>query len=514
MDEFIKNFKKRKEEICQGGGLEKIEKQHRKGKLTARERIDSLLDNNSFQEIDMFVEHHAQQQGMKDKKVPGEGVVTGRGTINGRRVYIYAQDFTVMGGSLGEMHARKIVKVMDMAQKSGVPIIGLNDSGGARIQEGVNALAGYGEIFKRNTLNSGVIPQISVILGPCAGGAVYSPAITDFIFMVNDMSKMFITGPQVIKSVTGEEVTFEELGGAMTHNRQSGVASFFANDEEECFTQIRELLSYIPNNNLESPLVKECYDPIDRIEKELRNIVPLKPNKTYDIKDVINLIIDEREFMEVQPYFAQNVVVGFGRIGGRSIGIIANQPRHKAGCLDIDSSDKATRFIRFCDAFNIPLLTLVDVPGYLPGVEQEYGGVIRHGAKLLYAYSEANVPKITVILRKAYGGAYIAMNSKHLGADYVFAWPNVEIAVMGPQGAVDIIYRKEIENADDPEKKRQEKIKEYRKDFSNPYRAAANGYIDDIICPEKTRIHIIDGLESMISKREERKVKKHGNIPM
>lgn len=513
-NDLINELEKRSEKIEAGGGEEKIEKQHNKGKNTARERIDFLLDDGSFQEIGKFVEHHAQSLGMQDRDIPGEGVVTGKGTINGRTVFVYAQDFTAMGGSLGEMHASKITKVMDMAQKAGVPLIGLNDSGGARIQEGVNALKGYGEIFKRNTHNSGVIPQISVILGPCAGGAVYSPAITDFVFMVDKTSKMFITGPQVIKSVTGEEVTAEELGGGMTHNEVSGVASFLADDEEQCFAQIRRLMSYIPSNNLETPPKTECNDPVDRVEEKLKDVVPLKQNKPYDVTNVIDLIIDNDSFMEVQPYFAKNIVVGFGRLNGRSIGIIANQPQFKAGCLDIDSSDKASRFIRFCDAFNIPILTLTDVPGYLPGVEQEYGGVIRHGAKLLYAYSEANVPKINVILRKAYGGAYIGMNSRHLGADYVFAWPNAEIAVMGPRGAANIIYRREIKNADNPEEKRQEKIDEYKENFANPYRAAADGYIDDVIKPENTRYQIINSLEAMINKREDRIAKKHGNMPV
>ncbi len=514
MEDKIKELKKHCQKIKQGGGNKKIETQHNKGKLTARERIDTLLDEGSFQEIDMFVKHHSQSLGMDKKEVPADGVITGHGKIGGRRVFIYAQDFTAMGGSLGEMHAKKICKVMDMARKAGVPVIGLNDSGGARIQEGVSALAGYGEIFRRNSLNSGVIPQISVILGPCAGGAVYSPALTDFVFMVDKTSKMFITGPQVIKSVTGEEVSAEELGGGMTHSKVSGVASFLDYDEESCFDQVRRLISYIPSNNLESPPVVESKNQADRNEGELKQLVPAKQNKPYNIKDVIDLVVDRSSFFEVQPYFAQNIVVGFGRMKGRSIGIIANQPMHKAGCLDINSSDKAARFIRFCDSYNIPLLTLTDVPGYLPGVEQEYGGVIRHGAKLLYAYSEASVPKINIILRKAYGGAYIAMSSSHLGSDYVFAWPNSEIAVMGPRGAANIIFKKEIREAANPQKKRQEKIKEYRENFANPYRAAAEGYIDDVIEPETTRAKIIGALEVMISKREDRPQKKHGNMPV
>jgi len=420
----IKELEEKKGKIALGGGDKKIKKQHSKGKLTARERIDMLFDDGSFQEIGMFVEHHSQDLGMDQKKIPADGVITGQGTINGRSIYIFAQDFTAMGGSLGEMHAKKIWKVMDLAQKAGAPIIGLNDSGGARIQEGVNSLSGYGGIFKRNTKNSGVIPQISVILGPCAGGAVYSPALTDFVFMVEKTSKMFITGPQVVKSVTGEEVSAEELGGGSTHNEVSGVAHFLADSEEKSFQQIKRLISFIPDNNLEGPPIVETEDPPERIEEQLKDIVPIQPNKVYDVRDVIKRVIDDKYFFEVQPYFAQNIVIGFGRLNGRSVGIIANQPKIKAGCLDIDSSDKAAYFVRFCDSFNIPILTFTDVPGYLPGVQQEYGGVIRHGAKLLYAYSEATVPKLTVILRKAYGGAYIAMNSRHLGADYVFAWPN------------------------------------------------------------------------------------------
>lgn len=514
MKEKIEELQRRQEKIKLGGGEERIKKQHEKGKLTARERIDALLDEGSFQEIGMFVEHHARGLGMEDKEIPADGVITGQGTIDGRNVFIYAQDFTAMGGSLGEMHAKKIWKVMDLAKKAGAPIIGLNDSGGARIQEGVGSLAGYGGIFLRNTLNSGVIPQLSVIMGPCAGGAVYSPALTDFVFMVNNTSKMFITGPQVIKSVTGEEVTAEELGGGLTHNQISGVAHFLASNEQETFAQIRKLLSFIPNNNLEGPPVVECTDPLDRVEEQLRDIVPDNPNKPYDVRDVIELVVDNGDFFEVQQLFARNIVIGFARLGGRSVGIIANQPMYKAGCLDIDSSDKAARFIRFCDSFNIPLMTFTDVPGYLPGVDQEYGGVIRHGAKLLYAYSEASVPKINVILRKAYGGAYIAMSSRHLGADYVFAWPTAEIAVMGPEGAANIIFRKEIKAAENPDEKRREKVQEYRDSFANPYRAAADGYVDDVILPENTRPRLIAALESVLGKREERPRKKHGNIPV
>lgn len=514
MKDKIQELEKKREKISKGGGEKRIEKQHKKNKLTARERIDKLFDDGSFNEIGMFVEHHSQDLGMDEKELPADGVITGQGTIDQRTVYVYAQDFTTMGGSLGEMHAKKICKVMDLAKKSGAPFIALLDSGGARIQEGVNSLKGYGEIFRRNTENSGVIPQISVILGPCAGGAVYSPAITDFIFMVDHTSKMFITGPQVVKSVTGEEVSAEDLGGGSTHNQVSGVAHFLADNEEHSFEQIKKLISFIPNNNLEGAPVIEIEDPPERIEEELKEIVPVNPNKAYDIRDVIKKIVDNKDFFEVHKYFAKNIVVGFARLNGRSVGIIANQPNFKAGTLDIDASDKAARFIRFCDSFNIPILSLTDVPGYLPGVEQEYGGVIRHGAKLLYAYSEATVPMINVILRKAYGGAYIAMSSGHLGADYVFAWPNAEIAVMGPQGAANIIFRKEIKKADDSGKKRQEKIEEYRENFANPYRAAAEGYVDDIIDPSQTRPRIIMALESIINKKEDRPNRKHGNIPL
>ncbi|MBS3810292.1 MAG: methylmalonyl-CoA carboxyltransferase [Halanaerobiales bacterium] len=514
MKDKIQELEKKREKISKGGGEKRIEKQHKKNKLTARERIDKLFDDGSFNEIGMFVEHHSQDLGMDEKELPADGVITGQGTIDQRTVYVYAQDFTTMGGSLGEMHAKKICKVMDLAKKSGAPFIALLDSGGARIQEGVNSLKGYGEIFRRNTENSGVIPQISVILGPCAGGAVYSPAITDFIFMVDHTSKMFITGPQVVKSVTGEEVSAEDLGGGSTHNQVSGVAHFLADNEEHSFEQIKKLISFIPNNNLEGAPVIEIEDPPERIEEELKEIVPVNPNKAYDIRDVIEKIVDNKDFFEVHKYFAKNIVVGFARLNGRSVGIIANQPNFKAGTLDIDASDKAARFIRFCDSFNIPILSLTDVPGYLPGVEQEYGGVIRHGAKLLYAYSEATVPMINVILRKAYGGAYIAMSSGHLGADYVFAWPNAEIAVMGPQGAANIIFRKEIKKADDSGKKRQEKIEEYRENFANPYRAAAEGYVDDIIDPSQTRPRIIMALESIINKKEDRPNRKHGNIPL
>jgi methylmalonyl-CoA decarboxylase alpha subunit len=510
----LKTLQEKRSAIEKGGGEKRIAKQHESGKLTARERIEKLLDKGSFVEIDAFVEHRCIEFDMAETKAPGEGVVTGYGTIDGRLVFVYAQDFTVIGGSLGEMHAAKICKVMDMAVKMGAPIIGLNDSGGARIQEGVDALKGYGDIFYRNTLASGVIPQISVILGPCAGGAVYSPALTDFVFMVSGTSKMFITGPQVIKAVTGEDVSPEDLGGARAHNQTSGVAHFMSQSEQECFEQIKKLLSYIPSNNLEDAPYKETGDSPDKIIPELNQTVPVDPNKPYDIKEIIKNVVDGGDFFEVQPLFAQNMITGFARLAGHSVGILANQPKHLAGCLDINASDKAARFVRFCDAFNIPLITFTDTPGYLPGVAQEHGGIIRHGAKLLYAYSEATVPKITVIVRKAYGGAYIAMCSKHLGADQVFAWPTAEIAVMGPEGAANIIFRKEIEESSDPISTRTQKIEEYRDKFANPYQAAKRGYVDDVIEPSATRIKLISALEMLMSKRETRPAKKHGNIPV
>ncbi|MGI6485245.1 MAG: acyl-CoA carboxylase subunit beta [Tepidanaerobacteraceae bacterium] len=514
VEKKLKELDEKYSAIQQGGGEERIKKQHDSGKYTARERIHKLLDEGSFVEIDAFVEHRCIEFDMAQTKAPGEGVVTGYGTINGRLVYIFAQDFTVIGGSLGEMHAQKICKVMDMALKMGAPLIGLNDSGGARIQEGVDALKGYGEIFYRNTISSGVIPQISVILGPSAGGAVYSPAITDFVFMVSGISKMFITGPQVIKAVTGEEVTPEELGGAATHNTKSGVAQFMSQTEEECFDQIRALLSYIPSNNLEDAPYQETNDDPTRLIPELNTIVPDDPNKPYEMKQVIKHLVDQNQILEVHPLYAQNMITCFARLNGHSVGILANQPRHLAGCLDINASDKAARFIRFCDAFNIPLITFSDTPGYLPGVAQEHGGIIRHGAKLLYAYSEATVPKLTVITRKAYGGAYIAMCSRHLGADQVFAWPTAEIAVMGPEGAANIIFRKEIQTSQNPVETRNEKITEYRHKFANPYQAAKRGYVDDVIEPSTTRVKLISALEMLMSKRETRPAKKHGNIPV
>lgn len=504
----------RRNVIEQGGGEAKIKKQHDSNKLTARERINALLDKGSFVEIDAFVTHRCHEFGMEAVDAPAEGVVTGYGTVDGRLTYVYAQDFTVIGGSLGEMHAKKISKIMDMAAKMGAPIIGMNDSGGARIQEGVDALAGFGEIFIRNTQYSGVIPQISVIMGPCAGGAVYSPAITDFIFMVDKTSKMFITGPQVIKSVTGEDVTAEDLGGSKLHAEKSGVAHFTAASDEECIAQIRTLLSYLPQNNLEEAPYTAPVDPINRLSEKLTTIVPDEPNKAYDVKDVIAEIVDAGSFFEVQAGFAQNIVVGFARFNGSSVGIVANQPKVKAGSLDIDSSDKAARFVRFCDSFNIPIVTLTDVPGYFPGKDQEQNGIIRHGAKLLYAYSEATVPKINVITRKAYGGAYIAMSSKHIGADIVMAWPTAEIAVMGPDGAANIIFKNDIANSADPMTTRAEKIQEYSNKFASPFVAAQRGYVDDIIEPDSTRPRIIAALEMLASKRETRPAKKHGNLPV
>jgi acetyl-CoA carboxylase carboxyltransferase component len=473
-----------------------------------------LMDPNSFVEVDAFVEARSIEFDMQKKKVAGDGVVTGYGTIDGRLVFVSSQDFTVIGGSLGEMHAKKITKVMDMAIKMGAPFISINDSGGARIEEGIDALSGFGDIFYRNTIASGVIPQISVIMGPCAGGAVYSPAITDFVFMVENTSQMFITGPQVIKSVTGEDVTFEQLGGASTHNSVSGVAHFKSSTEQDCFKEIKNLLSFLPDNNLSDSELMNNDDDLNRVVAELNSIVPEDANKPYDMKEIISSIVDNSNFLEVQEDFAKNIIIGFARINGRAIGIIANQPKVNAGVLDVNSSDKASRFVRFCDAFNIPVVTFTDVPGYLPGVEQEHNGIIRHGAKLLYAFAEATVPKINVIVRKAYGGAYIAMNSKHLGADMVFAWPTAEIAVMGPEGAANIIFKKDIAQSDDPITFRTEKIQEYKDKFSNPYVAASRGYVDDVIEPAKTRIHIAAALEMLTSKRETRPSKKHGNIPL
>lgn len=514
MKEKIDTLLETEKKIKLGGGVKRIEKHHKGGKLTARERIDLLFDEGSFVEVDKFVEHRCTNFGMEKVEAPSDGVVTGYGTVDGRLVFTYAQDFTVVGGSLGEMHAAKICKIQDMALKMGAPIVGMNDSGGARIQEGVDALSGYGKIFYRNTIASGVIPQISVIMGPSAGGAVYSPAITDFILMVENTSRMFITGPQVIKSVTGEEVTQEELGGANTHNKTSGVAHFKDKTEEEAINRVKTLLSYLPSNNLEEAPSYDMGDEINRVEEKLNELVPVNPNKPYDMKEVIRTLADNGDFFEVQEYYAQNIITGYIRLNGKSIGVVANQPKVLAGCLDINASDKAGRFIRTCDAFNIPLLNLVDVPGFLPGAQQEFGGIIRHGAKMLYAYSEATVPKVTLIVRKAYGGSYLAMCSKDLGADQVFAWPNAEIAVMGPSGAANIIFKKDIANADDPIAMREEKIEEYRDTIANPYIAAKRGFVDDVIVPSITRPRLISAFDMLESKRETRPSKKHGNLPV
>ena len=508
----ILELQKKREKVLKGGGDKAIEKQVAMGKMTARERIVTLLDENSFHEYDLFVEHEARDFDMDKKVLHGDGVIIGTGTIYGAPVCIYAQDFTVAGGSLGLMHARKIGKIMDHAMKMRVPLIGINDSGGARIQEGVNSLAGYGEIFYRNTVASGVIPQISVILGPCAGGAVYSPALTDFVFVVEKISKMFITGPGVIKTVLGEDISMEELGGAKVHSEKNGNAHFYAESELECFNQIKKLVSYIPWNNGQKAKRMEPKEP-DTSKYPISDIVPGNPKEPYDIRDVIRSVTDESDFFEIQEKWASNVVIGFGRINGDTVGFVGNQPLILAGVLDVDSSDKAARFIRFCNAFNIPLVTFVDLPGYLPGVDQEHAGVIRHGAKVLYAYSEATVPKITFILRKAYGGGYIAMNSRHLNADFVFAWPGAEIAVMGPEGAANIIFRKEIQNADDPEKMRKQKVKEYKQKFANPYVAAAKGYVDSVIEPEETRKLLLHALEVSKNKVDKRPAKKHGIPP-
>ncbi len=504
---------KKREEVILGGGQEKIDKHHSKGKYTARERINKLLDEGSFVELDQFVVHRGTAFGFDKVKAPGEGVVTGYGTVGGRLVYVFSQDFTVQGGSLGEMHAAKICKVMEMAVKNGAPCIGINDSGGARIQEGIDALNGYGRIFKLNTLASGVVPQLSVIMGPCAGGAVYSPALTDFIFMV-DKCQMFITGPAVIQSVTGEVVTAEALGGARTHNTQSGNAHFYAATEDECIEQVKTLLSFLPSNNLETAPVFACDDPVERCDEALDSIIPDNPNKPYNMKDVITSIADNGYVFEVQEMYAKNIITAFIRLNGRSVGVIANQPSVGAGCLDINCSDKASRFIRLCDAFNIPILTCVDTPGYLPGVAQEHGGIIRHGAKLLYAYSEASVPLLVLITRKAYGGAYLAMCGKSLGADTAIAWPTAQIAVMGASGAANIVFAKEIKNSSNPDKTRAEKIAEYEEEFANPYKAAARGFVDLVIEPSKTRYYLCKSLDSLLGKRESRPAKKHGNIPL
>ena len=500
-----------------GGGEKKIESQHRKGKMTARERIEILLDEGSFEEFDMFVTHRCTNFGLDKKKVLGDGVVTGAGTIDGRVVYVYAQDFTVFGGSLSETFANKICKVMDMAMKVGAPIIGINDSGGARIQEGVTSLAGYAEIFQRNIMASGVIPQISAIFGPCAGGAVYSPALTDFIMMTENTSYMFVTGPKVVKTVTGEDITTEDLGGANIHASKSGVSHFLLEDEEEGLLLIRKLVSYLPQNNLEEPPVIENNDPIDRLDDALNEIIPENPNQPYDIKDIIYSLVDSSEFLEIHRHYAKNIVVGFAKFDGMSVGIVANQPNFLAGVLDIDASRKAARFVRFCDAFNVPILTLVDVPGFLPGSNQEYGGIITHGAKLMFAYGEATVPKVTITLRKSYGGAHDVMSSKQLRGDINYAWPSAEIAVMGAQGAVEVLYGRELSEIEDSEEKAKfitEKEAEYREKFANPYQAANMGYIDDVIEPRNSRFRIIRAFEMLQTKKDINPPKKHSNIPL
>jgi acetyl-CoA carboxylase carboxyltransferase component len=507
----IQELKKKREAVQMGGGEKAIEKQAAMGKLTARERIIKLLDEDSFHEYDLFVEHEARDFDMEKKVLHGDGVIIGTGTIYGQSVCVFAQDFTVAGGSLGLMHARKITKIMDHALKMRVPLIGINDSGGARIQEGVNSLAGYGEIFFRNTLSSGVIPQISVILGPCAGGAVYSPALTDFVFVVDKISKMFITGPEVIKTVLGEDISMDDLGGAKVHSEISGNAHFYAESEIECFEQIKKLMTYLPWSNDQKAKRYESRDP--EADYKIEEIVPDDPRQPYDVRDVIRAVADGSEFFEIQEHWAGNIVIGFARINGETCGFVCNQPLVLAGVLDVDSADKAARFIRFCDAFNIPIVTLVDIPGYLPGVEQEHAGVIRHGAKVLYAYSEATVPKMTVILRKAYGGGYIAMSSRHLRADFVFAWPGAEIAVMGPEGAANIIFRKEITSADNPEETRKQKVKEYKEKFANPYVAAARGYVDSVIEPSETRKLLIHAIEVASKKSQSLPKKKHGVPP-
>ncbi len=525
LEQKLQELKRRDTAAEAGGGPERRERQHRERKLSARERINFLLDEGTFEETDRFVTHRASDFGMDQQKILGDGFVTGYGRIEGRLVFVFAQDFTVFGGSLSEANAAKIVKIMDMAMRVGAPVIGLNDSGGARIQEGVMSLAGYADIFLRNTLASGVIPQLSAIMGPCAGGAVYSPAITDFIFMVDKTSYMFVTGPDVIKTVTHEEVTKDQLGGAATHNETSGVAHFLAHDDAECLSMIRELMSFIPSNNLDDPPRRTTGDPIDRGDPELDAIVPALSNQPYDIKDVITRVVDDGYFFEVQELYAKNLVVGFARLNGRPVGVVANQPAFLAGVLDINASDKGARFVRFCDAFNVPLVTFEDVPGFLPGTQQEYGGIIRHGAKLLFAFAEATVPKMTVITRKAYGGAYCVMSSKHIRTDVNYAWPTAEIAVMGPEGAVNIVYKRELERAAQMgkteaermailERERSKKIEEFRERFANPYVAAERGYVDAVIRPRETRKKLIDALEMLDTKRDKNPPKKHGNIPL
>ncbi len=516
-DDKIKELFEKRALAKLGGGQKRIDAQHKKGKLTARERIELLMDEGSFEEFDMFVTHNCHDFGLEKEQYMGDGVVTGYGTIDGRLVYVFSQDFTVFGGSLSEAYALKICKVLDKAMKVGAPVIGINDSGGARIQEGVKSLGGYAEIFQRNIMASGVIPQISAIFGPCAGGAVYSPALTDFTIMTKENSYMFVTGPKVVKTVTGEVVTDQELGGAMVHATKSGVTHFVADDEQEGILLIRKLLSYLPQNNLEDPPIAPCTDPIDRLEDSLNSIVPENPNKPYDVRDVIHSVVDFSEFLEVMRFYAANIVTGFARFNGISVGIVANQPNYLAGVLDINASRKAARFVRFCDAFNIPIITFVDVPGFLPGTDQEYGGIILHGAKLLFAYGEATVPKITIVLRKAYGGAYDVMSSKHLRGDINYAWPSAEIAVMGPKGAIEVLYQKKLVAIED-DQEREEYIRNHEEDykakFANPYNAAKYGYIDDVIEPRNTRFRIIRALQSLSTKKDSNPPKKHSNIPL
>ncbi|MEM8621166.1 MAG: acyl-CoA carboxylase subunit beta [Actinomycetota bacterium] len=513
MQSKLDDLAERRDQAHNAGSPRAVERQHEKGKLLARERIEYLLDDGSFHELDLLARHRAEASGL-DERPYTDGVITGWGTVDGRKVFVFSQDFTVFGGALGEVFAEKIHKMMDLAAKVGAPVVGLNDGAGARIQEGVVSLASYGGIFYRNVLASGVVPQISVILGPCAGGAVYSPAMTDFIFMVRESSHMFITGPDVVKTVTGEDVTLEELGGAMSHASKSGVATFVADDEKACLDDVRYLLSYLPSNNLEEPPVEDLGDDPDRLCPELRNILPDSPNLPYDMVEVIGHVVDDGDFFEYYTHWAKSIVCGFARIDGTPVGIVGNQPKVLAGVLDIESSEKAARFVRTCDAFNIPLITFVDVPGFLPGVDQEYGGIIRHGAKLLYAYCEATVPRIQVITRKAYGGAYVVMNSKSIGADLAFAWPTAELAVMGPQGAVEIVYRRELQQAADPTARRAELVEEYTERYANPYAAAERGYVDDVIDPAETRQKLVAGLQMLATKREELPRRKHGNVPL
>lgn len=515
MESQLSDLDRKRQEAMKGGGEERIAAQHTRGKLTARERLEQLLDPDTFVEIGLFMTHRATGFGMENNHPAGDGVVTGWGKVDGRVVYVFAQDFTVIGGSVGETHGRKIAHILDLAVQNGAPVIGLNDSGGARIQEGVDALAGYGDIFYRNVRASGVVPQISIILGPCAGGAVYSPAITDFVFMVEKTAHMFITGPEVVKAVTHEEVSAEELGGATAHRSRSGVAHFTAPDEGALLANVRLLLSFLPSNNLAQLPMRPSNDPPERLTPELSELVPLNPQQPYDVRSVIEAIVDDADWMEVHPEFAANLVVGFAHLHGQPIGIVANQPNYLAGVLDIDASDKGARFIRFCDAFHIPLLTLVDTPGFLPGVDQEYGGIIRHGAKMIYAYAEATVPKVTLVLRKAYGGAYIVMSSKHLGGDINFSWPTAEIAVMGPEGAVSVVFRKEISAAGDQAPERQAELtREYRETLATPFLAAQHGYLDDVIAPQETRLRLLQAFEILRDKRQPVPARKHGNIPL